>query len=342
MLLDRDVKNLNDRTWCFWEKGQGYFEKLIHHQWKKLWVKHPKSNIDLRLDGYDYKMIRGIDFYKHCFSVIDKAPNVTVRYEEVSSIDAENGIVAAGENQFTSEYIFSSVLLEMPLLAPTEFYLLQHFRGWWVNTEVDFFDPSQADIMNFNTSQSHGCTFVYVLPVSKRRALVEYTLFTEELLQQEDYEIGLRTFIENELKLSSYTTSEVEQGVIPMTNLHFPGQQGKVTFIGTAGGQTKASTGYTFNFIQKQSQVIVDGLIKNGDVILPQTPKRFHFYDSVFLRVLHERKLGGAELFYQMFKKNKASQVLKFLDNETTMVEELRIMNSTVKKIFIPAAIKEI
>ena len=31
--------------------------------------------------------------------------------------------------------------------------------------------------------------------------------------------------------------------------------------IGTAGGQTKASSGYTFQFIQKQSQQIVDYLI---------------------------------------------------------------------------------
>jgi len=341
LLLDRQQKKLNDRTWCFWEKEAGHFESLVYHQWKTLWVKHPKGSVDLNLDDYTYKMIRGIEFYNHCFSIIKKAANVTVRYEEVSAIDAEKGSVSAGENEFITDYIFSSVLLEMPLLAPTEFYLLQHFRGWWIDTDTDFFDPSQADLMNFKTSQVHGCAFVYVLPVSKRRALVEYTLFTEEPLQNEEYEAGIRTFIHDELKLSDYTTSEVEQGIIPMTNLHFPTQQGKVFFIGTAGGQTKASTGYTFRFIQKQSQAIVDSLVETGKPILPETPKRFHFYDSVLLRVLHERKLGGDELFYQMFKQNKASKVLKFLDNETSLIEELRIMNSTPKTIFVPAAMKE-
>ena len=126
-----------------------------------------------------------------------------------------------------------------------------------------------------------------------------------------------------------------------MTNLHFPKQDGKLFYIGTAGGQTKASSGYTFQFIQKQSAVIVEKLIQNKEPLVDVSAKRFHFYDSVLLRVLHERKVGGADVFYQMFLRNKATKVLKFLDNESSLLEELQIMNSTDKSVFIPAAIKE-
>jgi lycopene beta-cyclase len=55
---------------------------------------------------------------------------------------------------------------------------------------------------------------------------------------------------------------------------------------------------------------------------------------------LHERKITGADVFYSMFKKNKTTSLLRFLDNESNMLEELVIMNSTKKKVFIPAAIK--
>jgi len=342
LLIDKQPKNLNDRTWCFWEKDPGYFEDIIHHRFNKLWVKHPAGNINLNIASYTYKMIRGIDFYNHCFNIINKARNVTVMYGEVSGIDTERGIVSSGEEQYEAKSIFSSVLLQPPQLYKGQHYLLQHFHGWWIETTEDFFNPAEADLMNFKTSQQYGCAFVYVLPVSSRRALVEYTLFTETQLKTSEYEDGLSIFIHDELKLINYAITETEHGVIPMTNIRFPVQQGRVFFIGTAGGQTKPSTGYTFRFIQKQSEALVAALIKNGSPQVAKVARRFMFYDSVLLRVLQERKLGGADLFYKMFLKNKASKVLRFLDNETSFSEELLIMNSTKKTVFIPAAIKEL
>ncbi|MEO7310868.1 MAG: lycopene cyclase family protein [Chitinophagaceae bacterium] len=341
LLCDKQPKNLNDRTWCFWEQEPGYFEGIVHHRYDKLWLKHPQGNLDLDIVPYSYKMIRGIDFYNHCFTILHKAPNVTVMYGEVSGIDTNAGIVSSGDEQYKAEHIFSSVLLQPPQLHTNQYYLLQHFRGWWVETSEDFFNPGEADMMNFNTSQEHGCTFVYVLPVSKRRALVEYTLFTEQELQPEQYDEGLKTFISQQLHLTDYTIHEVEHGVIPMTNIHFPQQEGKVVFIGTAGGQTKASTGYTFRFIQKQSDAIVAALAGSGKLVLPKTAARFMFYDSVLLRVLQEGKQSGADVFYRMFFKNKGRNVLRFLDNESSIGEELEIMNSTKKSVFVRAGITE-
>ncbi len=262
-------------------------------------------------------------------------------YGEVSGIDAEQGIVSSAHEQYKADYIFSSVLLQPPQLREGQYYLLQHFRGWWIETATDAFNPGEADMMNFNTGQRHGCTFVYVLPVSKRRALVEYTLFTEKELLPEQYDEGLRNFISGQLNIHKYAILDVEHGVIPMTNIHFPTRQGKLFFIGTAGGQTKASTGYTFQFIQKQSAAIVAALVKTGNPEIAKPSKRFLFYDSVLLRVLNERKQSGADLFYQMFLKNKASKVLKFLDNETSFGDELKIMNTTKKSVFFPAGMKE-
>lgn len=341
LLLDRVFKNRNDRTWCFWEKDKGYFESIVYHQWTHLQIKHPDGELNLDADGYRYKMIRSADFYKHCLSIASASPNVSVLYEEVTAIDASNGIVTCGEQQFTANYLFSSVLLQQPVLQPKELYLLQHFMGWFIETETDSFSPDTAQLMNFNVSQQRGCTFVYVLPVSSRKALIEYTLFSEEELQEEEYRQGLQAFIKNQLSLSDYTIAEVEKGIIPMTNLDFPRQAGKVIYIGTAGGQTKASTGYTFQSIQKQAAAIVEKLATHQAPLVPASPQRFRFYDSVLLRVLHERKMAGADIFYQMFRHNKASRVFQFLDNETNFLDELSIMNSSRKSVFIPAALKE-
>lgn len=342
LLIDREPKNKNDRTWCFWEKENGFFQPIVYHQWSSLELKREDENILLNTDKYVYKMIRGIDFYNHCFNLIKVQKNIKVQYGEVTNIDAENGVVTMGETNFIGTQIFSSVLLEPPVLKPIEFYLLQHFRGWWIETDHDYFDAKKADLMDFRTPQNHGCTFVYVLPINKRKALIEYTLFSEEKLEDAAYNNGLERFIADKLNIKNYHIVEIENGVIPMTNLNFKQQKYKVFFIGTAGGQTKASTGYTFQFIQKQTAAIVDSLIKVNKVFVTQTPSRFNFYDSVLLRILSEKKLLGADIFFNMFKKNKAIIVFKFLDNETNLFEELKLMNSMDKTTFIPAALKEI
>lgn len=340
LLIDRVPKNQNDRTWCFWEKGEGYFEPVVHHQWHKLFVKHPDGEKNLDLGGYAYKMIRSEDFYRFCFERISRAANVKVIFGEVSGIDAGKGTVAFNSSIYTTEKIFSSVLLDPPKLHPDEWYLLQHFRGWVIETDEDFFDPAAADLMNFRTSQEHGCAFLYMLPVGKRRALVEYTLFTEKELTSDQYNKGLRDFISAELRLPVYRIAETEQGVIPMTNVVFKPGEGKVTFLGTAGGQTKASTGYTFQFIQQHAEKITASLLNHQPI--EAYPARFRFYDSVLLRILAEQKLKGADVFYRMFCKNKAWKVLKFLDNQTHLLQELAIMQSTNKSFFIPAAFREL
>ena len=194
--------------------------------------------------------------------------------------------------------------------------------------------------MNFKTSQQHGCAFVYVLPVSKRKALIEHTLFSEQVIDSQQYDDALQHFTAKEMHLKTYTITEVENGIIPMTDLQFPLQQGKVFFIGTAGGQTKASTGYTFQFIQKQTDFIVQALLKTGAPAAYKQPARFRFYDRVLLKVLQEKNLPGADVFQRMFAKNNPKNVLQFLDNETSIWQELAIMNSSKKTVFLPAAFK--
>ncbi len=342
LLVDRQVKNLNDRTWCFWEKDPGYFESIVHHRWDKLWVKHQRGDLDLRLGGYAYKLVRGIDFYKYCFKKINASKQVTLIYGEVTDIDAEKGSVTVDGQTYEGSQLFSSILLEVPQLKPKDLYLLQHFKGWWIETESDIFDPDQADLMNFRTSQEHGCAFVYMLPVSKRRALVEYTLFSEKVLEEEQYDEGLRVFMKNELQLKNYRITEIEKGIIPMTTYRFTESQGKVLFIGTAGGQTKASTGYTFQFIQRQAKAIAEKL-KTGVPLknIARPPGRFQFYDNVLLRVLYEKQYPGADVFFDIFRKNKADNVLRFLDNRSGLLQELGIMNATPQLKFIKAAIRQ-
>lgn len=342
LLVDEAPKKNNDRTWCFWEKEKSLFEPIVFRQWDQLWFYGEDFSKELSLEPYTYKMIRGIDFYEYCFAEIKRQENFHFRYGKVENLfsDNETGIVVDGE-KITCEYVFNSILFQKPQLKKNEHWLLQHFKGWVVQTDTPSFAKHSATLMDFRISQKHGTAFCYVLPHSEKQALVEYTLFTPSLLQQEQYEEELKAYVEEILAIKNYRIAETEFGVIPMTNYHFPARQKNIINIGTAGGQTKGSSGYTFYFIQKHSKAIVESLLKKGHPSVAATSSRFHFYDSVLLHILQHNTLPGKQIFTTLFRKNKPANVLTFLNNESSIAEELKIISSLPTMPFLKAAIKQ-
>ena len=346
LLIDRAPKTSNDRTWCFWEKENSFFEEIVYRKWDRLLFESSTFSESLDIAPYQYKMIRGIDFYNFCFHLIKQQANIDVVYGEIrfERLNENKTSLYIDDLELNTEksIVFNSIPFALPSHKKT-LHLLQHFKGWIIETNEKKFDPGSATLMDFRVHQDQGATFVYVLPLDANRVLVEYTLFTDKLLSTEAYDKELHNYISRFMQLQEYTVTEEEFGIIPMTNARFPFYQNGIYHIGTAGGQTKASTGYTFQFIQKQSRHIVERLESNQSLKdITSTPARFHFYDSVLLRLLVDKIPEGHEIFCRLFRCNKASAIFKFLDNETTLREELRIISSLQFAPFLKAAIKQL
>jgi len=346
LLIDRENKTRNDRTWCFWEQGRGFFEDIVYRKWNEVLFKAgDDETIALEMNHYQYKMIRGIDFYNYCFLKINAQKNIDIILGEISFEETgeSRGIKVNGEFLPCGKetVVFNSLYIPSKK-QENKFYLLQHFRGWIVESENNFFNPAQATLMDFRVAQINGTTFVYVLPLSSTKALVEYTLFSENILLKDEYNKELKSYVEEYLGLNAYRIIEEEFGIIPMTNENFPYFKKGMYFIGTAGGQTKPSTGYTFRFIQKQADKIVYELISKGSPSKENMlKKRYFFYDSTLLHILSKRMLDGKLIFSTLFKKNKASDIFKFLDNESTLTEEIKLINSLPKQSFSKAGFSE-
>lgn len=342
LLIDRQRERSNDRTWCFWEKEPGMFEEIVYARWSRAWFHEGYFSRLLQLEPFEYKLIRGVDFYEYCFEKIRRQPNIEIHYGRIEEIrDAgDRAVVIVGDSQFDASYVFNSVFLQPPVLAKDEYHLRQHFKGWIVETEAPVFEPSEATLMDFRVGQEHGTAFVYVMPFTVTKALVEYTLFTRELLASEQYEAGLRDYLQRIVGKAGYRVLEEENGEIPMTNHRFPTSRGRIIYTGSAGGQTKASSGYTFRFIQKHAAAIVAELAKgDGNFIPPRmNAKRFRFYDSVLLDILYHDRLPGKDIFRDLFQKNKPQSVLRFLDNESSFHDEWNIITSLPAWPFLKAA----
>ncbi|ULQ52418.1 lycopene cyclase family protein [Flavihumibacter fluvii] len=343
LLVDKDRKDRNDRTWCYWEKGEGLFDEVVYKSWDKTWFHGPGFSKLYTIRPYRYKMIRGIDFYNHCLEYIKQQANVRILFEPIRQIENKERyarlVLENGEDYFAKAFLFNSILFEVPPKDEHTQTFLQHFKGWFIKTEAPAFDPDANTLMDFRVSQEHGATFVYTMPVDEHRALIEYTLFTEELLDPAAYEEGLHNYVRDFMKLDKYTITEKEFGVIPMTNHQFSPGEGRIVNIGTAGGQTKSSSGYTFQFIQKNSRAILQSLLTNGTPrIDPEHAGRFRFYDHVLLDVLTHKELTGAQIFTRLFKRNPAQRIFRFLDNDSWLPEELLLIGSLPTMPFLRAA----
>jgi lycopene beta-cyclase len=373
LIIDSSDKKSNDRTWCFWEKGTGYFEKLVHHEWEKLDFKQSSFSGSLDMGGYRYKMIRGIDFYEYCLQVLRSSGQVDFLQDKITDWCVEKtdyrgekahsagGVHTVGDGEMLfltgkktgkasvkTDIIFNSIPPDLGKKQPGTVNLLQHFKGVIVESDQFNFDPHRATLMDFRVSQAEGTTFIYVLPLSRNKALVEYTLFTADLLSAEQYNQGIADYITMYLGVSDYKIVEEEFGIIPMTSQQFPWYTNGAFNIGTAGGQTKGSSGYTFQFIQKRSAQIAALLQSNTDwsklkstlLQLHGEAERFHFYDRVLLNVLAANYYPGDQVFATLFEKNPAHRVFQFLDNETNLLKELQIISSLPTWPFLKAALK--
>ncbi len=342
LLIDQAPKQRNDRTWCFWEYRPGPFEHVVAHAWDYLWL-HAGSHAErVAIAPYRYKMIQGSDFYRFMEAWLAEQPGITRRYGRVEQIiDRGDGVTVQVDGEaLHGRWAFNSIYTPGPRL-PTYTYWLQHFKGWVITAPRPVFDPHAATFMDFRVEQGDEVRFVYVLPFDAHTALVEYTFFSAELVPQEVYETGLRRYLAERLKLSSYAIEHVEYGVIPMTDAPFARQPGpNICNIGTAGGMTKASTGYTFQRIQRHSAQIVQSLRSSGQPFArdPDLP-RHALMDSVLLNVLDSGHERGKAFFERLFRENSPQQVLRFLDEESSLLEDLALMSTVNMPAFVRSTI---
>lgn len=348
LVIDPASKTQNDRTWCFWEKETGPFESLVCHQWESLQFFSPTVTKKFRMKDYRYKMIQSGDFYRYVLDAVKRYKNVNFLQEQIEDIKeaGEKAVVKTAQGSYSANYVFNSTSLFYPKMVE-ENTLLQHFLGWYIRTEEDFFDPKVGTLMDFTLPQTHGTTFMYVLPTSAKEALVEYTLFTEKVLEQEEYEQALKSYMTDKLGITTYKITHSEFGVIPMSLAKFPthlGNNRRIINIGTAGGYTKPSTGYTFQFVQKHMGKLVTQLKNNESPVVTPTfrEKMFEWYDRTLLEVLLSRRLSGEKIFTSLFGQVDPERILAFLANESGFWEEFKIRNSVPQFPFVYSGMKQL
>jgi lycopene beta-cyclase len=345
LIIDRDEKNTNDHTWCFWEKERSPYEEIITQKWKGVWF-HGTDNFSqfLDLEDYTYKMIRGIDFYNFVIPMLKQNHNITFLQADI--LEVTETVRTNKGDIFASELVFDSSF-RSNYDNPKYHNMLQHFKGWVIETAKPVFKVNEPTLFDFRTEQKNELRFIYVLPHSETKALIEFTIFSDNLITDAEYEFYLKKYIEETIKVDDYLIktdeyqiSETEFGIVPMSDEPYEiSPMPKVIRIGTSGGYVKASTGYSFQRSQRFLKNLVKSLENNQQITNGLKPNLWKgFLDTVLLNVMLKNRTPQDKVFTAFFKHNRASKVLKFMDEDTSFFEDILFINTVPKPPFIKAA----
>lgn len=288
--------------------------------------------------NYQYKTLSSFKFKKHVHKSLKMHGNFKFIKDTILNIrDEKKRVVVVGNKKnYFAKHVFDSRLTKN-LINEIKYhtFLKQHFLGWVIKTNKNKFDKNSFVFMDYRIRDERSTAFTYVLPFKKDEALIEHTYFSKNECDKKVYEKYIKEYLKKYYGETNYKIKKSEYGTIPMTTYPFYKNSTKnITKIGTAGGWVKASTGYSFKNCEKNSLKIIDN-IKNQKDLRIVRKKRYYFLDKILLGVLSKYNNRGETIFYRMIKRNSTNKILRFLDEESTIFDILKITFSMRSVYFI-------
>jgi len=321
-IIEPRIEYKKDKTWSFWKVSPHNFEDCIKKSWRDFSINIPNKTKYLKCDDYPYQSIDSGLFYEKIINKLKQNKNISF-FKNIKEVKLENS------------FIFNSV----PLLKVNEDSLWQHFCGVEIETKNNFFDSEIINLMDFDCEQRDSVHFFYTLPYDKNKALVETTWLSKmKDNSQKDYDLQIKNYIEKHLNLKDYKITYKEVGAIPLFYPSSSNSLNKIN-IGTAGGMTRLSTGYTFLNIQEHSKYIRENIENINSTKIFEINKKYQFLDKIFLKVLEKNPEKMSNIFFKMFN-GTPKTVIKFLSNKSNFLEDLSIILKMPKWIFIKALFK--
>lgn len=334
LLVDQSLASVNDKTWSFWHKGRPPFEHLVSKSWEKAEIVFNDHSFVKPLDTYTYHSIRSGTFQTAILDELHRHPAVDLLESTIVSMEGNESkaTLGTGSNTFTASYIFQSCLPPPTAEHDAPHYpLIQHFLGWEVETSKKIFDPSTVTLMDFDPNFSEGIGFIYILPSAPGKALLEYTVFSDQVKPRPFYEEKLSIYLHNKFGLRplDFSIARKEYGEIPMQDYPYtPWYAQRVLNLGMVGGLTKPSTGYTFSRIQRHTEALINCLIEQQEPALPyRSAFRYRAYDLWLLQIIHEDPRTALHIFQQLFSNNTMDEVFHFLAEENSLLQDFKTMS---------------
>lgn len=312
-----------DHVWGFWsDPVLTPATNIARKTWQKWAIITPDDCAVLSSSTRPYNAFKRSDWLSDCTEVAKSSGVKIIDEAEMHDDD------------------YSQIFDTRPPICP-EGNVLQHFLGLEIKTKQPVFDPEIAILMDFRVDQSKGMHFVYLLPYSETEALVESTIFSTKIANEEFYKNSITDYLKDCFKVLSYEITHQEKGVIPLGKLapHDPNIPG----LGANGGATRPASGYAFVFIQQQINDAIERTTQGKELIFKNPHKKLDLWmDSVLLTVLKNWPEHGPNMFLRMGKSLTGDQFVRFLSGQASWWIRAKVVLSMPKIPFLKAITKRV
>ncbi len=337
-IIERRDSYVHDRTWSYWATESAQLTHLAKSDWKKVLVGVAEKRVVVNCDNTPYQSIHSDAFYQSVLRKISKNKRIHLFLgESVQAIYKKNNLWQVNvQNESVSA---PQVIDTRPPKRPNDDapILWQSFSGVEVKCGQEVFDDKIATLMDFTEDTSGEIGFLYLLPYSPTCALIEATVFAKQAKAPSELAVMLDGLIKKSVGSVAYEITYREHFVIPMGLAeHREGNDPSYVTVGLESGGARASTGYVFQRIQRWADKAASQ-IKEGKAVGGHSSDSWVIrkMDSIFLNVLARHPDRGAEIFVRLFSMRDPRSVIRFMNDEPTLSDILRIMCALPPGIFI-------
>jgi lycopene beta-cyclase len=318
-----------DCSWALWANSaqKKKFNPAIKGSWQQWRVTDHHTEVLHSSDQFHYISLSSAKYMEQCEKNLAEGVSLIRAAAENICAVGIGGSFSAGGQQFNAEKIYDSRPLKV-----SEDSLKQHFLGWEIRTKAPISDPQIATLMDFRVDQSRGLHFIYVLPFSDRRLLIESTMISNNLEDKEWYRQAIHQWLK-EKKIEIEEKLAEETGVISMQSINPLDIRSGA--IGAASGAVRLSSGYAFASIQAQMSKLAEG-IRGGDFSVPAPIHPFlNRMDNIFNGVLMAHPELGVTIMMRTAKALDANGFARFMLGSATLIDWAKVILAMPKISFL-------
>ena len=357
VIIEPRAEYRRDKTWSYWrqqsQNNNEHFNFAYSEQecatwpaWRLESATQATQTHTTKADSYIYASINSDAFYQAALAKIQACGHITLLQNNmVDSMRSEGDKVVLAlknaTNMVINQFVFDSrPANNVQSNAHVEHkHLTQHFLGLEVIANNAIFDTQYVDLMQFQAAK-HGIHFMYVLPYSPTRALIESTWICSHH-HHNDYTQELNQYLNKRWPNTQFEIAYTEAGSLPLmaakNNTYWLGSV-QVIPIGSLAGTARAATGYAFLETLKDNQRLADA-VKNQQLhnkqLIPNISQPIASFkrnvldawmDTLFLTFLSKNAALGPHYFVQMFARCQPASLIRFLSGSANMVDRLKVI----------------
>ena len=322
--------NKRDNYFGFWlTDWMKPFENIIEKKWYKWNIGNKNINITHTSSDRPYCVISFKKWKNFCLETKNKLKIKNKKVTKYFPIKNYFKVITEDNTEYYAEKIYDSRSIK-----EKKGELLQHFYGINITVPDNTFNKHKLTLMYF-TGEKNLLHFIYILPFSHNKALVESTVFSKEVFNNSWYREKIYNYL-NQKNISDFKETGAEKGIIPMfmaaeKNSSNP----NVLNIGIRGGACKPSTGYAFSFLIKQIQLLKNS--KKNSVKIHKFLERK--MDKIFINFLKNNNEDG-RTFIKLASNLNGNEFQSFMMGDSNLLTKFKIIKSMPKLPFIKELFK--